>query len=98
MVKKYSKFGIGSLSLVFFILGFLTCTIQTKSLSEFLKASSLLSMKSLLGIGLIFLSYITAKKYPNHMFATAIKKIDMYLIYIFLGVSVISMIFNIFLT
>lgn len=96
MVKKYSKLGVGSISLVFFILGFLTCTVQTKSLSEFLKTSSLLSLKSLLGIGLIFLSYTIAKKYPNHMFAKAIKKIDIYLIYIFLGVLVAPIILNIF--
>lgn len=90
--------GIGSSSLVFLILGCLICTIQTKSLSEILKTSSLLSMKSLLGIGLIFLSYIIAKKYSNHMFAKIVKKIDIYLLYIFLGVTIISMIFNIFLT
>lgn len=98
MIKKYSKIGIGSLSLFFLILGFLTCTIQTKSLSELMKTSKLLSIKSLLGIGLIFLSYIIAKKYPNHLFAKSIKKIDIYLLYIFLGISVISMIFNMFLT
>lgn len=73
--KDEQKWGVGSLSPVFSILGTLVGTIQTKSLSLLeTNFQAFSSVKSLLGIGLIILSYMLAKNYPNHKFSAVGKK------------------------
>ncbi|OAB32854.1 hypothetical protein [Paenibacillus glacialis] len=83
--KAKQTWGVGSLSSVISISGLYVCTIQTKSLSQ-LEAlfQAFSSIKSLLGIGLIVLSYMLSKSYPNHKFSVVGKKIAIFLFYAYL--------------
>jgi hypothetical protein len=97
--KDSQKWGVGSLSPAFSIFGFLVGTIQTKSLSQLAaNFQAFSSIKSLLGIGLIILSYMLAKNYPNHKFSAIGKKITVFLFYAFLIIISITTLFNIFIS
>ncbi|MGM1049020.1 MAG: hypothetical protein ACQEXX_23170 [Bacillota bacterium] len=97
--KDEQKWGVGSLSPVFSILGTLVGTIQTKSLSQLeTNFQAFSSVKSLLGIGLIILSYMLAKNYPNHKFSAVGKKIAIFLFYAFILIISITTLFNILIS
>ena len=74
--KVIVNWGIGSLSFGMWILVFLICTTQTKSLSIMEYRWQIFSSlkRNLFGIGLILASYILAKNYPNHKFSSISKK------------------------